>query len=165
MGRSWSCFHGRVGGIVCENRLLTTIEVRTILSKVILSRPRDAHNIPCRMKSVLPTELETKRLKIAKSHNLRCFCLLALLFCGLFLMAMLVPRTCDHKPTRLGLLGSFLLIGSMEAYGIYKIVQHDNGMCRELGYMCPFCHKPLYEARALTWLNGLCPKCRKNVMT
>jgi hypothetical protein len=50
------------------------------------------------------------------------------------------------------------------AYGIYRIIQHDNEMCQRLGYMCPLCHKPLYEPRAATYLTGICPKCNKNIV-
>lgn len=53
--------------------------------------------------------------------------------------------------------------GLVEAYGLRRIVERDNELCRQLGYLCPFCHEPLYESRAATWANGLCPKCRKSV--
>ncbi len=116
------------------------------------------------MKSVLPAELESKRIKIAKAHNLLVCALLGMLFLGLVLMAALVPRGPSHKPSNMGLVAGFLAIGILEAYGIYRIIQHDNDLCRQLGYVCPFCGKPLYEPRASTWANGLCPKCRKSLI-
>ncbi len=115
------------------------------------------------MKSVLPPELESKRIKIAKVHNLLVCVLLGLLF-GLLLIAVLLPHSPTHKPFSMVLVVAFLAIGLLEAYGIYRIIQHDNELCRQLGYMCPFCHKPLYEARASTWVDGLCPKCHKSVV-
>jgi hypothetical protein len=38
-------------------------------------------------------------------------------------------------------------------------------MCRRLGYVCPLCHKPLYEPGAATYLTGACPKCKKNILS
>jgi hypothetical protein len=116
------------------------------------------------MKSVLPPELESKRLRIAKAHNWAVVCLLALIFAGFLLYAAFVPRNANHRPTRLGLFAGLLSVVLVEAYGLYRIIRHDNEMCRELGYMCPYCQKPLYEARASTWMTGLCPKCGKSVI-
>ena len=115
------------------------------------------------MKSILPAELESKRVEIAKSHNLRCVCLLGVLFVGVFLIAAF-RSTQPTSPTPALALLCFLPLLLVEAYGIYRIIQHDNELCRQLGYMCPYCQKPLYEARAYTWINGLCPKCRKSVI-
>src|SRR6266849_5021924 len=47
------------------------------------------------VKSVLPVELESKRIKIAKVHNLLVCVLLGLLFVGLLLITVLLP----HGPT------------------------------------------------------------------
>ncbi len=116
------------------------------------------------VKSVLPVELESKRIKIAKVHNLLVCVLLGLLFVGLLLITVLMPHGPTHKPSSMALVGAFLAIGLLEAYGICRVVQHDNELCRQLGYMCPFCDKPLYEARASTWVDGLCPKCHKSVL-
>lgn len=115
-------------------------------------------------KSVLPVELESKRIKIAKAHNLLVCVLLGMLFVGLLLIAVLLPHGPTHKPSNMAFVGAFLAIGLLEAYGIYRVVQHDNELCRQLGYICPFCNKPLYEARASTWVDGLCPKCHKSVV-
>jgi hypothetical protein len=62
------------------------------------------------------------------------------------------------------LVGAFVVAGLIEIYGLRRIIQHDNELCLQLQYLCPFCHTPLYESRASTWANGLCPKCRKSVV-
>jgi len=49
------------------------------------------------------------------------------------------------------------------AVGISQIIKHDNQLCHLLGFLCPFCPKPLYEPRALI-ANTLCPKCGKDVV-
>jgi hypothetical protein len=82
------------------------------------------------MKSVLPVELESKRIKIAKVHNLRVCALLGLLFVGLLLIAASLPHGPTHKPSGTTIVGAFLAIGLVEAYGIYRVVQHDNELCR-----------------------------------
>lgn len=84
-------------------------------------------------------------------------------FCWSVSNRYIAPRTANHRLTSFGLTWFLpLLLG--EAYGIYRIIKHDNELCRQLGYMCPFCQSPLYEARASTWISGLCPKCRKSVI-
>jgi len=83
--------------------------------------------------------------------------LLTLLIC--FLLLVLVSQ--HHRSL---LFAGLVVIVLIEAYGLYRIVQHDYDLCRDLGYICPFCQKPLYEARAGTHLNGLCPKCGKSIL-
>ncbi len=111
------------------------------------------------MKTVLTGELAIKRQRIARSHNLRLIGLLALMFVPVLpvLAFRQLPRGIPYA--------SWICLGLiivLEAGGIYSIVQHDNRLCRELGFMCPFCGKPLYENRALIW-NTLCPKCGKDI--
>lgn len=116
------------------------------------------------VESVLPAELEAKRRRIAKSHNRLVLALLGLMLVGLLLLAVAVPRERSHKPTIPGLIAGFVLIVAVEAYGFYRIIRHDNNLCREIGYLCPLCHQPLYEPRASTWATGICPKCKKKVV-
>jgi hypothetical protein len=113
------------------------------------------------VKTVLTGELAQKRALIAKSHNLRVMAFLGaasvafLVFIGMQkILLVRIPRA-----SVLLFLGALII---SEAYAIYRTIQHDNEMCRDLGFMCPFCHQPLYEARALVW-NTLCPKCGQDV--
>jgi len=118
---------------------------------------------PFGMKSVLPAELESKRIKIAKTHN-RLVCVL---FAGLIVALSLSIPFLDiaylKKEPIVGVFLGFLVIGA-EVYGLYRIIRHDKELCHMLGYLCPICREPLYEARASTWLNGMCPKCHKSVL-
>lgn len=115
------------------------------------------------VESLLPPELESKRLTIARKHNQ----LTILLSCGLFVLllgaALIVGRGPHHKLSPWGLVASFLLIGSGEAFGILCIIQHDYELCRRLGYVCPFCQTPLY-GRTSPWARGICPKCGKSLV-
>lgn len=116
------------------------------------------------LKSILPTELESKRLTIAKSHNLLCVYMLALVLGTPLLVIAVIHIT--HASLMTGILALVVAVavaGLVEAYGLRRIVERDNELCRQLGYLCPFCHEPLYESRAATWANGVCPKCRKSV--
>ena len=96
-------------------------------------------------KSVLPPELELKRATIAKAHNRRVFLLLpmlAVLFSLLFLSLPLVP----HSWSKAYLFGFILLIiAPLEGYAIYRVSKFDDRLCKDLDFMCPHCHKPLYE--------------------
>lgn len=108
------------------------------------------------MKTVLTGELARKRQQIMRSHNFLLVGLLALVS----IAALAFSRLPRGGPYRLWIfLGSIL---TLELGGIYGIVQHDNKLCRELGFMCPFCGEPLYEARALI-VNTLCPKCGRDI--
>ena len=115
------------------------------------------------MKSVLPAELESKRIKIAKMHNRLVGVLLAGLVVALSLSIPLLDIAYLKKEPIVGVFLGFLVIGA-EVYGLYRIIRHDNELCHRLGYLCPICSEPLYEARASTWLNGMCPKCQKSVI-
>jgi hypothetical protein len=92
------------------------------------------------VKTVLQGEWEEKRNKIGKTHNLLLIAVLPIAFVVVFLA---------------------VFVGT-EGYGIYRIFRYNNDQCRRLGFMCPFCGKPLYEPRALIW-NTLCPKCGKSI--
>jgi len=108
------------------------------------------------VKTVLQGEWAEKRNQIAKTHNLLVLALLL----ALFLLALGLLALPHRTPRAVPAVVALMIIG--EAYGIYRIVQYDNEQCRRLGFLCPFCGKPLYEARALIW-NTLCPKCGKNI--
>jgi hypothetical protein len=113
------------------------------------------------VKTVLTGELAEKRAQIAKSHNLR-----VVGFLGAASIALLTFSGVQHiflfRFSHASVLLFLCALIISEAYAIYRTIQHDNQMCRDLGFICPFCHQPLYEARALIW-NTLCPKCGKDI--
>jgi phage FluMu protein Com len=116
-----------------------------------------------KVKSVLPAHMEAKRVRIGKSHNRLTMALLAAtgvwMIGATWVSSAVIPGH-KHAAFFTGLLLAYLMAG----YGLYRIIQHDNALCREIGYMCPACHKPLYEARAATYLNGRCPKCKNSIL-
>jgi hypothetical protein len=113
------------------------------------------------VKTVPTGELAQKRARIAKSHKLRVVAFLGAASAAFpVFLGVQKPFLVRIPPTSVLLFLGFLIIS--EAYAIYRTIQHDNEMCRDLGFMCPFCHQPLYEARALIW-NALCPKCGKDI--
>src|SRR5580704_2899352 len=115
------------------------------------------------MNCVLPPDLEAKRLAIAKRHNLSLFGLM-LFVVGIPMMALLVRNTQSKcpRPMPVAAILAFAIprIG-LEFAGIVRIFKHDQQMCRELGFRCPYCQKPLYEPRSGMSLNGLFPKCHR----
>lgn len=112
-----------------------------------------------KLKPILPPEMEAKRIQIGKRHNS---------LCGLMVLAMAVPWVgvliLPHRNRTLTLLAP-LVTGFTVLYGINRLIRHDDEMCRRLGYLCPLCGKPLYEPRAATYLTGVCPKCKKNILS
>jgi len=121
-------------------------------------------NKASRIKSILPPEMESKRIRIGKRHNALAMILMlsifALMIATMLAGAALLP---GHQNVIIVIaLASSLLL---EGFGLYGIIEHDRAMCHQLGYLCPNCHKPLYEAHATTYLNGLCPKCKKSIFS
>jgi hypothetical protein len=110
------------------------------------------------LKPVLPPEMEAKRIQIAKRHNSLCVVMLAVMFVP-WVGVLILPYR-GAAVIGLALLATFAAV----ACGIPRIIRHDDEMCRRLGYMCPICHKPLYEPRAATYLTGICPKCKKSIL-
>jgi hypothetical protein len=109
------------------------------------------------VKTVLQGEWEEKRNKIGKTHNLLLIAVLPIAFVAANLVSMVLPRGTPY----IVVVFLAVFVGT-EGYGIYRIFRYNNDQCRRLGFMCPFCGKPLYEPRALIW-NTLCPKCGKSI--
>ncbi len=113
------------------------------------------------MKSVLPPDLEAKRLTIAKAHNRLVLGLLAGIFAVLFLLLGIAPK---NPRGRYFLLGGLCTAMILEGYGVYRIFNYDKQLCTRLGFICPHCHKPLYEPRGFINITGRCPKCERLVV-
>jgi hypothetical protein len=116
-----------------------------------------------RMKSILPPDLELKRLTIAKRHNQLVLALssVVLSLAFIFIVSALYGRTLPRSQFIVAL----LIVGTAEAYGIYRILQYDKEMSSQLGFMCPHCQQPLYEPRSFINMNGRCPKCQKSILS
>jgi phage FluMu protein Com len=117
-----------------------------------------------KIKSILPPDMESKRIRIGKRHNSLVLILMSAV--GVLPIAtMWAGAAFLHGYHNAIVVMALLLMVLSGGYGLYRIIEHDNAMCRQLGYMCPNCHKPLYEAHAATYLNGLCPKCKKSIFS
>jgi hypothetical protein len=115
------------------------------------------------MKSILPPELDSKRLAIARKHN-RLVLALGLGVFGFIFAALFLTR---HDLVRATVRVTLILVIAIagEAYGIYRIFEYDKELCRQLGFMCPHCHQPLYEPRSFINVNAKCPKCHKSILS
>ena len=113
-----------------------------------------------RPKTVLPPELESKRVAIARKHNQIVGWMLFVLFPTMFALAIGLR----HRPTS-WLIVSLLGLVFGEAYSIYRLFKFDVEMCERTGFMCPHCGKPLYEPRGFISLTGKCPKCKRSVLS
>jgi Ca2+/Na+ antiporter len=112
-----------------------------------------------KIKSILPAEMELKRVAIAKSHNRFLLTLISAVGAGLMLVLVLIG---PHQKFIIWI--AILITPLTLGWGVYYVIQRDNELCRKLGYICPFCNKPLYEPHANTYLTGLCPKCKTNIL-
>jgi hypothetical protein len=66
--------------------------------------------------------------------------------------------------SRLWTVLAIVVVGLAEVFGIRRLFKHDDQMCERLGFMCPHCHKPLYEPRSFINVNGKCPKCGRSIV-
>jgi hypothetical protein len=117
------------------------------------------------VKSILPGQLEAKRLQIAREHNKLVVLLLLGFFALLFTVVALTPDHFTRAQRAWFFIGGlFLVVGPLEAFAIYRILERDKEMCKTLGFMCPHCHGPLYEPRSFISINGLCPQCHQSII-
>src|SRR5215469_3559992 len=105
-------------------------------------------------KSILPPELETKRISIATRHNQIVGALVLFVIGALFSIAFFL-----RSHPRIWTLLAIAAAGGTELYAIRRLFKYDEEICEKLGFTCPRCHKPLYEPRSFINLNGKCPKC------
>lgn len=113
------------------------------------------------MKSILPPDLERKRLQIAKIHNRLVVGLLISLFAAWFLLLALASFVAAGPAV---LLPALVITVLCEGYGLYRVFQYDKTLCLKLDFMCPHCHQPLYEPRSFINVTGRCPKCKESVL-
>jgi uncharacterized membrane protein YuzA (DUF378 family) len=109
--------------------------------------------------SILPPELETKRVLIATKHNQIVVLMLLSLFAALFSIVALLRGS-----PRMWAFYAIAVFGLAELYAIRRLFKYDEQLCERLGFVCPHCHKPLYEPRSFININGLCPKCGKSIL-
>jgi hypothetical protein len=108
-------------------------------------------------KSILPRELESRRIAIGTRHNQMVGIMSLVALAALFLIIIFLAHTRGFWIAMVGL-------GSMEVVALRRLFRYDDQMCEQLGFICLHCHKPLYESRSFINLNGRCPKCRKSVL-
>jgi hypothetical protein len=111
-------------------------------------------------KSVLPPDLEAKRLRIATRHNQLVGVMLLSVITLLFSSVALFR----HNSWWWTVL-AVVLVGTAEIAAMRRLFKYDKQMCEQYGFMCPHCQKPLYEPRSFINLNAQCPKCGKRILT
>ena len=107
--------------------------------------------------SGLPPELEAKRRVIAKAYN-DVAKLNLLIVMGLLLAVMFLVARLGHA----AIYGLGVIL-PVEVAVMYYSVRRGDALCRKMDFLCPHCHRPLFEARSTAYLTGTCPKCRARV--
>jgi len=119
------------------------------------------------IKTCLPDVLEKKRLQITKRHNINASIAIFFIFTVLFLFIhLLASIEVRSRGWVLGLLGLSLFLC---LFFIMRFISKlDYLFCKELGFICPECHKPLYivigrETGSKRLMDGRCPHCNKDL--
>ena len=105
------------------------------------------------MTSVLPRSFEAAQLKIKRTNKILLYAILG----ALPIVALLLP---PDLPPFASVLILLILVGVSVAGGLAYL----NYLCRKLGYVCPYCHKPLYDQKGRIRETGICPRCKRSVL-
>jgi|HubBroStandDraft_1064217.scaffolds.fasta_scaffold07438_2 uncharacterized membrane protein YuzA (DUF378 family) len=82
--------------------------------------------------SILPLELETKRILIATRHNQIVVLMLLSLFAALF---SIVALMCGSP--RMWAFFAIAVVGLAELSAIRRLFKYDEQLCERLGFICP----------------------------
>lgn len=111
------------------------------------------------MESILPPNLEASRRKIGKVHNRLALVMFVGAVAGLGVPMLLAPNWFGANPW------SWLsVLFGLEVLAAWTILKYNDRHCRRLGYVCPECNGTLYEPRSTFYLDGECPKCKRQVI-
>jgi hypothetical protein len=111
------------------------------------------------MNSVLPPEMEEKRLLIARSNNWRALWLIVVPFVASMTLMYFYPKAFDdaHLPLTGAVFGIVVVLGFIGS------IKYNRVLSRRLGFVCPKCGKPLYDPDYFIQIDGKCPRCKKQV--
>ena len=121
------------------------------------------------MRSRLSPRLEEIRLQIAGTHNAIAvmvgFPLVILFFVYVFMTGHNILGHDSDLPT---VVVWMLPISAVEFGGLGLLVWlvgvNDDRLCRESGFVCRNCGKPLYASGSWRLLAGLCPHCGQKIV-
>src|SRR5439155_20664178 len=111
----------------------------------------------------LPPELASRQKLLVRDHNRRIMLLVFGFFAFCFLAARLLLQ---HAPAAIILLiTAFVLFGY---FGFVVVPRVAARQCKGIGFVCPFCDKPLYYQSSFFWryssliMRSECPHCHKS---
>ena len=117
----------------------------------------------------LPEDLRAKQRACVRRHNRQLFSWLVPLFACLFVLIYALL----HVPVEYGWIvrASLLPWGVLALYAIFAVLRADRAFCRQIGFVCPACTKPLYQASSAFGgdfsplvVRGECPHCRHSFL-
>ena len=119
------------------------------------------------MISKLPPDLESKRVFVGKRHNLLAggWGLFLLGVPAIALQIVNSRHLLTHPVSTNSLLTGLALEFVLFIAGLFRILKYEEKLYAQIGFVCPHCAKPLYVARDMGLLDGICPKCHKNLLT
>ena len=111
----------------------------------------------------LPPELAGRQKLLVRHHN----CRVMLVTVGLLGLCFLAVRLLsDHASVAIVLLITAFVL---EFYFLLVLLPRaDARQCEQIGFICPFCSKPLYYPSSVFWkyssliTRGQCPHCSKS---
>jgi hypothetical protein len=110
------------------------------------------------MRVNFPPEMKAKLSAVRRRHNRVALTAVLILIPSMFAYIL-------YGPASRFLSGCFVVCWIMLTIVYFVwLWRYDAALCREVGLLCPYCSRPLYQGGANDFsLFGRCPKCKKSI--
>jgi hypothetical protein len=108
----------------------------------------------------LPPEMKAKFVIVRRRHNRVALPAAFLLISPMLAYLRYGPAS---RPLLFSVIAGWAAVAIVYFVWLYR---YDGALCREVGLLCPYCSRPLYQGGPNDFsLLGKCPKCKRSVMT
>jgi hypothetical protein len=112
------------------------------------------------MSPELPSDFQSAQIKVYRVHRVWFYTLISFSIFFFVLIVALTGVDQDGVKGCLRMIAWILFLG----FGVIAGLAYFDHLCRKLGYVCPHCHKTLYEPKGQVLVTGICPRCKKSII-
>jgi hypothetical protein len=105
-------------------------------------------------------KLRAKNATVRRAHNKFALIMIIVVLLSLFLTLKWGASLPSKSLRQAVIIDWVLIVGGGEIYAIYRLIQRDRELCRQIDYVCPYCSKPLYRQPTSLFRTGECPMCK-----